>query len=293
MKAERPAEQLYFLTCHIRTVVPGGTGQGTGFFYAVPVKEGGVAIYVVTNKHVVQGASLATLTFLRSDGDEPLEGQTIDLHVPMTPVSPWIGHPDPEIDIAILSIAADLERLHEEGTPVMFRAVGPDDSYGRDLSEYVSPLEGVVFVGYPSGIYDTHNFLPIARQGTTATPVSENYQGKPTFLIDASVFPGSSGSPVCILNQNGYSSGDAFVIGGRFLFLGVLAAVHTRVLNGKVEVVPTSLVASVDEPIDLGIVYKASTVDDLVAQQLDAAGLHRAARQLPEDPTPEQDGPRP
>jgi hypothetical protein len=63
--------------------------------------------------------------------------------------------------------------------------------------------------------------------------------------------------------------------GSRVIFLGVLAAMHTREVNGNVEVVDTALIASFNEPIDLGIVYKARCVDECVQILLDKAGLKR------------------
>ena len=68
-------------------------------------------------------------------------------------------------------------------------------------------VEEILFVGYPSGISDQFHNLPVARRGITATPASVDYEGRPVFLIDASVYPGSSGSPVFIYNTDGWTNG--------------------------------------------------------------------------------------
>lgn len=60
-------------------------------------------------------------------------------------------------------------------------------------------------IGYPNGLWDSQNNLPIIRRGITATSVKKDYNGKKEFLIDAAVFPGSSGSPVFIFNEGSYS----------------------------------------------------------------------------------------
>lgn len=57
-------------------------------------------------------------------------------------------------------------------------------------------MESVEFIGYPEGLYDSVNCLPIARRGMMATLGYIDYEGKPEFLIDATVLTGSSGSPV-------------------------------------------------------------------------------------------------
>lgn len=102
-------------------------------------------------------------------------------------------------------------------------------------------------------------------------PSTLDYENLPAFLIDASVFPGSSGSPVFLWNPGTYRArSGGVVVGTRFLLLGILAAVHVRKLLAEVVPVPTRVAAVFDEPIDLGIVYKASAIAevlDLVAER--------------------------
>jgi len=95
----------------------------------------------------------------------------------------------------------------------------------------LSALEEVTFIGYPNGIYDSANKNALIRKGITSTPVWNNYLGKPNFLIDASVFPGSSGSPVFIFNQGSYPSSGGITIGSRLLFVGVLESTLLRKEN--------------------------------------------------------------
>ena len=94
-------------------------------------------------------------------------------------------------------------------------------------------------------------------------------------MIDASVYPGSSGSPIFASNSNGgtYLSRkrNGVVVGQRLKFLGVLAAVHTTQVDGTVRDLPASQFVSMQTPIGLGIAYKASAVRecmDLAMAQL-------------------------
>lgn len=48
------------------------------------------------------------------------------------------------------------------------------------------------------------------------------------FLIDAGVFPGSSGSPVFIYNQGTYPVKDGIALGSRLIFVGVLSKTMLR-----------------------------------------------------------------
>ncbi|TFD74495.1 hypothetical protein E3T48_13320 [Cryobacterium fucosi] len=132
----------------------------------------------------------------------------------------------------------------------------------------------VTFIGYPNGLYDSASLLPIVRQGYAATAMNVDYEGKPTFLIDASVFPGSSGSPVFLVPRPSVPDKRGNItIGGHPrppILLGIVAAVHQR----QVPVLQTSAgggVPFVYDLIDLGIVYKASEVHSLADQLISGA----------------------
>ena len=82
------------------------------------------------------------------------------------------------------------------------------------------------------------------------------------------MFPGSSGSPVLIYNLGGYTSRRGFTVSTRVFFLGIIAQVVYREEQGSLEFadIPTALVPIVRtiEMIDLGVVFKASTVVETV-----------------------------
>jgi len=148
----------------------------------------------------------------------------------------------------------------------------------EDALAELDALEEVIFIGYPNGIWDRKNFLPIMRRGITATPVTVDFQGKKQFLIDASVFPGSSGSPVFILNVGMYTNKFGVTkVTSRLLFLGVVASVffqqdinEIRILSQLTLGVP---VAISRQMIDLGIVYKASTIIEAIEDFLSTKGV--------------------
>ena len=55
-----------------------------------------------------------------------------------------------------------------------------------------------------------------------------NFKGEDVFLIDAGVFPGSSGSPVFIYNRGTYPTKDGIAVGSRLMFVGVIAQTMLR-----------------------------------------------------------------
>ncbi len=77
-------------------------------------------------------------------------------------------------------------------------------------------------IRYLNGLWDTTNNVPIVRRGITASAPYLDHQGRQEFVIDAACFPGSSGLPSLLGDDNSYSTRDGFVFSGRRKLLGVL-----------------------------------------------------------------------
>lgn len=280
MKAESAAEQLFFVTVRIETERANKTGSpitsvGTGFIvsHKWDNKEG---LFLVTNKHVVKGAQKARFFFMRSDGKNPILGKTYNIEMDNFNKA-WFGHPDDKIDVAVIPLSGILSEAQKRKWSIFYRSISKDLLPTAQQEKDLDAIEEIVFVGYPSGIYDTVNYLPVVRTGTTATSLNVNYAGLPQFLIDASVFPGSSGSPVFILNRGSYSpKSGGLVAGNRIIFLGLVSEVYLRNEEGvwKFVDIPTRIVPIVktQQMIDLGIVVKATTVFEAIDALLKLKG---------------------
>lgn len=279
MKAQSIAEHLFFTTVRIDTVgASGAQGSGTGFLFAHKISEDNHVPFVVTNKHVVLGEAGGSLTFLQRKGEDAHLGAGFRLRIDDWPQA-WFGHPAADVDVAVcpfLPLEAHIKQ--QNGVDLFYRYITTDMVPTAAQAETLDAIEPVTFIGYPNGIWDRANFLPIARRGTTATPIAVDFDGTPRFLIDASVFGGSSGSPVFIFNQGMYSdkSGNS-VIGSRALFVGIVAAVFYRTqFNQIVSVpIPSQMQPMVEhrEMIDLGLVFKARTVVETIEAFLRAKGV--------------------
>lgn len=252
-------EQLLFTTLRIKsTDTAGRTSIGTGFLLKRPVGEDQYKIYLVSNKHVLSEADKVELTFTRTKNGEPDIGNTITF--PITDIKANVtGHPDPTVDIAVIACTGLFLMLPNQ---LYFKAVDYDMLASFTEPE-LSVAENVSFVGYPDDRYDAVNNLPLMRQGMIASHPKYDYNGHPYFIIDAQVFPGSSGSPVYIdLTYENMKNGQ-IVIGKRDIkLLGIVA--QTMIRNNQLQAINTSTQLVTQEVLGLGIVFKATAIKELI-----------------------------
>lgn len=213
---------------------------------------------LITNKHVIP-ASLPpiNLVFHKGTNEKPdlsefkpikYENYQSLIHFPS----------DKNLDLAALNL-----------TP----KVDDPELYWRHLdteifSDYTSVqlLAGneVWFVGYPENIFDTKHNLPLLRKGFISSHPKIDYNGKPEIVIDAQVFPGSSGSPVFTIANS------------KAQLIGVVS--ETMIKNNQLQSVPTSHISIVEEVLGLGIVIKSTAlkvfIDEVVAKIKEQSGLN-------------------
>jgi ribosomal protein L35AE/L33A len=226
------------------------TSSGSGYIFLFCEKDGQSFPCVVTNKHVVRGAVRATfhLTLKDEQGNAKLGS-----HEPVTLDSVQqycINHPNQNIDLVAFPIGPILNKATQDGRAYHFVPLGRDVVATKELLESLPPMEEIVMIGYPNGLWDRAHNLPIIRKGITATHPKLQLNGKREFLIDAACFPGSSGSPVFLANIGSYVSPEgALCAGTRIALLGTLYAGPQHTTTGDVIVVDVPTVA---KPIAVG-----------------------------------------
>ncbi len=280
MEVKTLAEQLFFVTIRIEIEKIDKNGKiekgiGTSFIveHEWNNKKG---LFLVTNKHVIKDAKKGHFFFFQSSDNKPVLGKVYNIHFDNFEKR-WFGHPNKDIDVAVMPLADILEKVNQKKWKVFYKIIHKKLLPTDETEKKLDAIERILFIGYPSGIYDKVNYLPIIRTGITATPLTIDYLGAPQFLVDASVFPGSSGSPVFILNEGSYSpKGGGLVLGNRIIFLGLISSVYTRHEKGILEFVDvqTTLtpIIKVPQMLDLGLVVKSHTVFEAIDALLKSKG---------------------
>lgn len=195
--------------------------SGTGFVFAFKDENDPTRSmpFLITNHHVLEGVVKGFIEFAVHENGVPIKGKSTNVEFDHTVVTDMrVG----ELDIVAIPIAAAINDLANKGINVFFTSVSDDIIPNWEQVNDLAALEEITFIGYPSGLYDSYNVSPIIRRGITATPIWNDFKGEKMFLIDAGVFPGSSGSPVFIFNQGSYSTRNGLNVGSRILFVGVL-----------------------------------------------------------------------
>ncbi|TCS99816.1 trypsin-like peptidase [Tepidimonas ignava] len=258
---DTPAKRLLFHTVRVETeMADGGSGTGTAFVVS-HVHARGRTAFVVTNRHLVDDVVRGSLVFALAHQGQPLLGSRFEVRIDEFSEA-WHRHPDPAVDLAVLPLQPLLDAAAAQGAPLYVEPIDSAALADAERLQRLDALEEVWFVGYPSGVWDQVNALPILRRGTTATPPGVDFEGRAEFLIDAAVYPGSSGSPVFVRAADG---------SGLWL-AGVVAAVFFREESLRLSPAPvpasTSLQATGSEMIDLGLVIKAQAVRELLHDYL-------------------------
>lgn len=217
------AEDILHMTVRIETQrLDGATSTGTGFYFNFCVQDDTCIPVIVTNKHVVENANSMTifLSVLNDDGTIAERKERLEVNGML---GRWVMHPDPDVDICVLPIAQIVDGLANAGKPLAITPLDVSLVADAEKMSALSAIEDITMVGYPNGLWDEANNLPIVRKGITATPVGSDYCGKKEFLIDSACYPGSSGFPVLLFNEGTYREGewdypgDTVVIAGHLI----------------------------------------------------------------------------
>lgn len=222
---------------------------GTAFVVDTPTK----GPHLITNRHIVTGRNNDTNVPLSSTAGIPTElvvfhnyKGNLGLVLPIIEqlyigeIPRWIEHPSlgPKADF----VALPLTEL--DGVDLF-----PHDPFNSNTNLIAGPAEVVSVVGFPFGMKSGKSFA-IWATGFLASEPDEDFDNLPIQLIDCRSRPGQSGSPVLAYRAAGEgfrteNGGLTIDENPNCLFVGIY--------SGRI-----------NEKSDLGMVWKASAICDLI-----------------------------
>lgn len=250
---------------------------GTGFFLFRPIHGDQGHVLLVTNKHVLpplctpQNGQTCTPQNVRirvtvGTGDEAAV-KFVDIPV-VGPDGKYLPnvelHPTAGFDVAAINVTEAIKKQRIQGAWLPLDLLTTPE---RLKNENIGVGDEIFLLGYPDAIFDARNASPILRAGVIATVPSEGYAFNDRlkkqfnlpdridgFLIDANVFPGSSGS-VVILKQQSTTVGPRgeTVMGSAKKIPYVLG-----IVSGSIPIDDTALKST--QRMGLGVVYSAEAI---------------------------------
>lgn len=261
------ANSLRYATVRIECQSTNSAGVGTGVFFAFAETNGLVVPAIVTCKHVVRQAQTGKLVFtVQSMTNDDVEERVTLLISNFSEL--WQLHPSNDVDLAAMPLAPLIMDLKKREKKIKMMAITPDMCPSSQKNVDQGPLMPVTMVGYPIGLSDLYNNLPLVRRGITASTPANNFNGKREFVIDAACFPGSSGSPVFLYEEGFYRERENAYLGTKLVFLGVLwGGPQYNSADGTyaITAIPTNMDPnrSTMIPINLGYVTRYDVVMEL------------------------------
>jgi hypothetical protein len=268
-------EQLCFSTTRIEASDNNGNiCSGTGFFFKLQLNSERCIPLLVTNKHVVGNGNLCHGKFLLTEADEngnPIPTKHFSIMIDDNLSHQFIPHPNNNIDLCVLPLQPIFESCKKINKRLFYRMLDSLIIPSAADIEQLDAVENITMIGYPNGLWDAVNNMPLIRRGTTATHIKYDYNGRSEFVIDAACFPGSSGSPILIVDKGGYTDKRGNLNWGhaRLFFIGVLYSGPQLTVTGDIRVINTPNVqkpiAISSIPNNLGYIIKSQRLLDFKA----------------------------
>ncbi len=271
-------EKIHGISTLIVTACPECQSRGTGFFYQEleprnpENTEGWRAIknvWLITNRHVI----------LPKQDEKELLPNSVTFHIrkiisqqivwePIELQRKFLFerarfHPDEAIDVCVIDIYDLLQEKLKDGNKYMAWFAVSKENFPGENRIHPEVASDAIVIGYPRGFYDKHNVFPIVKSGIVASKWGAFFNQKPYFLVDAKLFPGSSGSiviskPTNLLMENGNLFHNTVK---QFAFLGVYSGKPYQ-QHHPIELEDITIIRK--SGFDVGIVWYSHLVEDII-----------------------------
>lgn len=271
-------DMLYGMTTIIEAQSGRYRSQGSGFFYSDlapkdPTKDAQwrkvEGTWLVTNRHVAlpkindKEVLPDTFTFnLRQIVDNKVQWLPISLSKEEYAQRLKLHSLD-FVDVAAIAVGDLIVEQAKNGTSLVSHAGLTSDNLPEHRETPINTGDDILVAGYPRGFYDVENKFPIIKSGIISSKWGFNFNGKPYFLIDSKLFPGSSGSVVltkpeylAVIDEKIMYSKD-----GSYTFLGIYSGEPIR-RNAPIELEDMTIIKK--DSYNVGTVWYSSLVPEII-----------------------------
>lgn len=263
-------------TVYISFKTPTKYSVGTGFLVLRKVDHDKGHIFLITNKHVLpkEGKTQSITVRVNTQSGDKLTVREIEILIVGKDgkyLSSVLLHPKEKFDVAAIHITEEVIKHNIIGAWIPYSLFATKEIL---LKENITVGDEIFLLGYPGAIYDPRNISPVLRQGIISTMPSEGYTFNRIlrqkfnlpgqidgFLIDANVFPGSSGSLV-IFKQQPVTIGSG---GGALVSRKKLTPYLLGIISGSIPIEDFGR----HQRMGLGIVYSADSIKETIEQFYD------------------------
>jgi hypothetical protein len=273
-------DTFHVISTLIEICAPGVKEQGSAFFYNQlgtkdPLKEKQnvkvEATWLITNRHVVlpkiNGKEVIpdSVTFyLRKSIDERYNWEPITISKAEL-LKRAKFHQNDKVDVcAIRVLDLLIEKIKDSEDYLQWGGISSEQHLGKN-NIFPEASDDAIVIGYPRGFYDWENLYPIIKSGIIASKWGANFNGNPYFLIDAKLFPGSSGSIVVLkpTNLTTNKNGQLFFSEEKqFAFLGIYSG---ELFQEDKPFETDELTIILKKRFNLGIVWYGILIDEIIA----------------------------
>lgn len=160
---------------------------GSGFLLAVNVSETGIMPFIVTSKSLIKEKIQVVFQFI-NDEDK------IELGAIETEAENW--NVSESYDIAILPCgqimnASNMTKNKIVNTPLIDKTI-----LSNEEEQQIGLIEETFSIGYIDSINNNENCWPMSYVAYTASPIFQDFDKKPYFVINSKQLEGILGSPV-------------------------------------------------------------------------------------------------
>jgi len=195
MFLESTFDRLLLSTVRLRTRSSNNEIYDASAFIFIYQMEESDFPFLVTTSSAVQRSTIGSMSFFQQIDGEFALGKPHVLDIDNFSKL-WYSQDEIAHNVAITPFLPFAKHLKKMGVSIVTQGI-TDQHLPINKNYFELAFNKLLYyVGYPIGLWDHKNNLPIVRSAAIASLPMVNYQGYAQLLLNTTVLPGSEGSPI-------------------------------------------------------------------------------------------------